>query len=118
MTTLLPVGLSAANHAGVHLAGDPRLVKAAQQFEAQLMKELLRPLTQSSKLLGDGDADEGGADTLGEFAVESLAGSLSAHGGMGIANRIVDGFSRFGNTSRNSPVTEKPHPDTVMYLRK
>jgi Rod binding domain-containing protein len=119
MAVFWPAGVSAANLAQVHLAGEPRLVRAAHEFEAQLMKELLRPLTQSSKLWGDGDADEtGGAGTLGEFAAESLAGSLSAHGGVGIANRIVDDLSRSGNTSQYSQVREKPHVDTVMNLRK
>jgi len=92
-------GSSVANHAGVHVAGEVRLVRAAHEFEAQMMKELLRPLTQSNKLLGDEDADDtGGAGTLGEFAAESLAGSLSAHGGLGIANRLISELSRSGNT--------------------
>jgi Rod binding domain-containing protein len=119
MAVSWPTGLSAASQAGVHLAGEPKLVRAAHEFEAQLMKELLRPLIQSSKLLGNEDTDEtGGAGTLGEFAAESLAESLSTHGGLGIANRIIGELSRSGNASQTSPVTEKLHIDTVMNLRK
>jgi hypothetical protein len=73
-----------------HAMPPPRLVRAAHEFEAQLMKELLRPMTESGSLTGDDDGDgRGGAGTLGEFASESLAGALSASGGFGIANRIL-----------------------------
>lgn len=111
------VGLTATNVAMPH-AAQPRLVKAAHEFEAQLMKELLRPLTASSGLPGDGDEDAGETGTLGEFAAESLAGALSAHGGLGIASRILGDLSRSGNISRNSPVTEKPPIDNVINSRK
>ena len=91
----------------------PRLVRAAHEFEAQLMKELLRPMTESGSLTGDDDGDgSDGTGTLGEFASESLAGALSASGGFGIANRIVAEVSRSGNSSKNSPVIEKCEIDT------
>ena len=32
----------------------PRLVRAAHEFEAQMMKELLKPMTASGSLTGDG----------------------------------------------------------------
>ena len=73
-----------------HAMPPPRLVRAAHEFEAQLMKELLRPMTESGSLTGDDDGDgRGGAGTLGEFASESLAGAVSASGVFGIANRIL-----------------------------
>jgi Rod binding domain-containing protein len=119
MAALMPVGIKASNLAIAHPAPEPRLAMAAHEFEAQLMKELLRPLTRSGGLLGDEvESEAGGTGTLGEFATESLAESLSVHGGLGIANRITGELSRSGNTSQNSPVTENPNIDTVMNRRK
>ena len=65
----------------------PRLVRAAHEFEAQMMKELLTPMTRTDALFREGDEEDSGI--LGEFASESLAGALSSSGGLGIANRII-----------------------------
>ena len=100
-----------------HATPPPRLVRAAHEFEAQLMKELLRPLTESGSLTGDGDGS-GGAGTLGEFASESLAGALSASGGFGIANRILGEVSHSGNSSKDSQVIEKYNIDTGISVHK
>jgi hypothetical protein len=73
----------------------PRLVKAAHEFEAQLMKELMAPLTRGASVPGvggagnDNDQESGSAGALGEFAAETLGQALSAAGGFGIANRIL-----------------------------
>lgn len=67
--------------------GEPRLVRAAHEFEAQMMKELLEPMTRNDALFREDDGEEKGI--LGEFASESLAGALSAGGGVGIADRIM-----------------------------
>jgi len=75
---------------GSSVASQPRLVRAANEFEAQMMKELLKPLTSGSTLTGeDDDSSSGSGGALGEFASESLARGLSEHGGFGVANRIV-----------------------------
>lgn len=80
----------------------PRLVNAAHEFEAQMMKELLKPmagldgLTEEEKGAGEGTGS-GGA--LGEFASEALAQAISRQGGFGIANRIIHELSRSGNSS-------------------
>lgn len=82
----------------------PRLVRAAHEFEAQLMKELLKPMTAHDALTGDqdGDADGGSEGVLGEFASEALGRSLSEQGGLGIANSILHSFSHSGNGSRTA----------------
>jgi Rod binding domain-containing protein len=73
----------------------PRLVKASHEFEAQMMKELLKPLSSSAGLLGnDGDADSGSNGALGEFATEALGQALSNQGGLGISHRIIEDLSR------------------------
>jgi Rod binding domain-containing protein len=68
----------------------PRLVRAAHEFEAQMMKELLRPITQQDE--GGNETGYGGA--LSEFAGEALAQSLSRAGGIGMGNRIMASLSR------------------------
>jgi Rod binding domain-containing protein len=77
-------------------AAPPRLVRAAHEFEGQMMKELLKPMTNGDALTGedgDGDSDAGSGSAIGEFASESLGQALSQHGGFGIADRIVRDLS-------------------------
>ena len=96
--------------------GDPRLPKAAHQFEALMMKELLAPLSRSSSLFGD--ANDGETGVLGEFASESLAGALSAGEGFGIAERIVHSLSRSGNSSAAPGVTGEVDKNTGISTGK
>ncbi len=75
----------------------PRLVRAAQEFEAQMMKELLKPMTGQDALTGEeteAGGDAGATGALGEFASEALGQAISRHGGFGIADRIVQDLSR------------------------
>ena len=78
----------------------PRLVRAAHEFEAQMMKELLEPLTSSGSSL-EGDQSEesasGSAGALGTFASEALGQAISAAGGFGIANKILGTLSHSGH---------------------
>jgi Rod binding domain-containing protein len=70
-------------------APSPRLVSAAHEFEAAMMKELMAPLEHGSEL-GGGDEDGGGSSSaLGSFAGEALGKAISAHGGFGIATSIL-----------------------------
>jgi Rod binding domain-containing protein len=99
----------------------PRLVRAAHEFEAQMMKELMKPMTHGSSLTGadgDSDSDSGSGGALGEFASEALGRALSERGGFGIATRIVKDLSHSGNPSVTGPVTGNPHGDTVMRASK
>jgi Rod binding domain-containing protein len=68
----------------------PRLVRAAHEFEAQMMKELLKPLAEHGE---DGD-ETGSGGALSEFAGEALGQSLSGAGGFGIGNRILASLSQ------------------------
>jgi flagellar protein FlgJ len=71
----------------------PRVAKAAQEFEASLMKELLRPLQQQDGLFGGEKESDGSNDALNSFASDALAGAISSHGGFGIAKQIVEHLS-------------------------
>jgi hypothetical protein len=85
----------------------PRLVKTAREFEAQLMKELMAPLTKGTSVPGGSgsedadDQDSGSAGALGAFAAEALGQALSAAGGFGIANRILGEIGHAGGRTSN-----------------
>jgi Rod binding domain-containing protein len=84
----------------------PRLVRAAHEFEAQMMKELLKPLNQPDSLTCCGDpSDEGSGGALAEFASEALGRALSDGGGFGVASSIVKQLTPRGNHTEASPVT-------------
>lgn len=99
-------------------APQPRLVRAAHEFEAQMMKELMKPLHESSSLDGsDEDGNSGSSGALGEFASEALGRALSEGGGFGIANRIVHQLSQnnhAGNQNGTAGVIRNVHMNTVM----
>jgi Rod binding domain-containing protein len=94
-----PSAVTAAQAASSNPATpQPRLVRAAHEFEAQMMKELLKPMTNGSALTGDDDDSSSGAGgALGEFASEALGRALSDQGGFGIANQIVKELTPSGN---------------------
>jgi Rod binding domain-containing protein len=95
----------------------PRLTRAAHEFEGQMMEELLKPLTSDELLPGaSGDSDSGGGSggALGQFASEALGQALSAHGGFGIADRILKTVSPPGNRHQGASVTGNLHGNTVM----
>jgi Rod binding domain-containing protein len=95
----------------------PRLVRAAHEFEAQMMKELLKPMTGQDSLTGEDDdggtgagLDSGSGGALGEFASEALGQALSRQGGFGMANKIIKDLSaanKHEGKNENQNVTGK-----------
>ena len=97
----------------------PRLVRAAHEFEAQMMKELMKPMTHASSLTGEGDdSDAGSNGALDEFASEAFGNALSERGGFGIASSIVEQLSHSGNQGGASPVTGMKHGNTAIRVLK
>ena len=84
-------------------APSPKLVSAAHEFEAQMMKELMTPLTEGHSMLGGGD-DEDSSSALSSFAGEALGKAISEHGGLGIARSILHQLTASSNHSGNSTV--------------
>ncbi len=107
----------ASSHNHTQVAPQPRLVRAAHEFEAQMMKELLKPLTAGSGLTGPDD-DAGSTGALGDYAGEALARALSEAGGFGIANKIIGQVSHSGNQPTVVPVTTNLHVNTAMRTTK
>jgi Rod binding domain-containing protein len=77
-------------------AVNPRLTRAAHEFEAQMMKELLKPISSADALPGASEDSglelgsvSGSGGALADFASEALGRALSERGGFGIADRIV-----------------------------
>jgi peptidoglycan hydrolase FlgJ len=75
----------------VSVTGKPnaRLEDAAQQFEAMLMQEILKPMHKGEDS-GDGEkSDDSASDTISGFGAEALAKAVSRNGGIGIARQVV-----------------------------
>jgi Rod binding domain-containing protein len=115
------IAATAASGTGSAATPQPRLVRAAHEFEAQMMKELMKPMTHGGSLTGadeDADGDSGSGGALGEFASEALGRALSERGGFGIASRIVKDLSHSGNQSVTGKVTENLRGNTVVRASK
>jgi Rod binding domain-containing protein len=98
---------------------NPKLIRAAHEFEAQMMKELLKPLAGSNALDGDASGSDAGLDSgsggaLGEFATEALGQGLSEQGGFGIAKGIIQELSHSKTKLEGGKVTSEMHGDTAM----
>jgi Rod binding domain-containing protein len=90
-------------------------VKAAHEFEAQMMQELLKPLSAGNGLDGeDGDGASGSGGALGAFASEALGRGLSEQGGFGIADSIVRQLTAASNRQVTTQVTGNMHGNTAM----
>jgi Rod binding domain-containing protein len=92
------MAVTGSGAASAQATPQPRLVRAAHEFEAQMMEELLKPLTGTSGLDGEeDDSATGSGGALGQFASEALGRGLSEQGGFGIANSIVRELTPSGN---------------------
>jgi len=95
---LAPVGVAATP---ANPAPSPKLVNAAHEFEASMMKELMGPLTSGQ------DSDDNSDDSaLTSFAGEALGKAISEHGGFGIAAKILHQLSAAGNHPGKSSVPD------------
>jgi Rod binding domain-containing protein len=98
-------------HTQFPVVPQPRLVKAAHEFEAQLMKELLSPMTHAASM--EDDSDSGCAGAMADFASEALGQALSARGGLGIATSIIRKLSLNETDSRSASDPGRDKPDST-----
>ena len=85
-------GPHSAGKAGAGKAGgDGKIEKSAAEFESILLGTWLQQAQQSFATVpgGDGEDDDPAKDQLQGMAVQSLAGSLTALGGIGLARMIA-----------------------------
>jgi flagellar protein FlgJ len=67
-----------------------QLADAAQQFEASMLQELLKPMQDSKGSWGGDEAEEdNSSDTLRSFGTEAVAKSIAQAGGFGIAKQVI-----------------------------
>jgi peptidoglycan hydrolase FlgJ len=67
-----------------------KLVDAAQQFEASMLQELLKPMQHGQSSWGDEEKnDDSATDTVSSFGTEAIAKAIAKGGGFGIAKQII-----------------------------
>ena len=78
-------------------AGSPngaRVHKAAQQFEALLMGEMMKTVREGGSEGWLGSGDETGDDTAIGMAESQFSQAMASHGGLGLARVIEQNVSR------------------------
>jgi len=79
---------------GAEKQKDSKLVDAAQQFEAMLMQEMLKPMRAGQNDWSGEKSDDSAADTISSFGTEAVAKAISKGGGLGIARQVVRQVTR------------------------
>ena len=71
-------------------AKQAKLTDAAQQFEATMLQELLKPMQHGQNSWGEDEkSDDSSTDSISSFGTEAVAKAISKGGGFGIAKQIV-----------------------------
>lgn len=85
---------------------DAKIQKGAQDFEAMLLNNWLQQAEKSFATVpgadDDGDKDPGG-DQMMSLGVQTLANSLAASGGIGIARMIAHGMEAAAEKAHAKP---------------
>ncbi|HMH14642.1 MAG TPA: hypothetical protein VK578_16205 [Edaphobacter sp.] len=66
-----------------------KLVDAAQQFEAMLMQEMLKPMRTGEDSWDEEKSNDSASDTISSFGTEAVAKAISKGGGLGIAKQVI-----------------------------
>ena len=83
-------GISSAPVLGAEAQKKAKLTDAAEQFEAMLMQEMLKPMQAGQDGWGgEKQNDDAAADTISSFGTEAVAKAIAKSGGLGIAKRVV-----------------------------
>ncbi len=80
MSSITAASVGGAGQSAAQVAPQPRLVRAAHEFEAQMMKELLKPMTSGNGLDGEDGAASGSGSALGRVCLRG-AGSGAERAG-------------------------------------
>jgi flagellar protein FlgJ len=94
MTPISPSPLPAATDAtqpGTTLPSErEKALKAARDFEAIFVRQLLKPLEKSHAMSKQGSS---GGDIYGSMYVNSLADAVTSGGGLGMSEMIADALA-------------------------
>jgi Rod binding domain-containing protein len=86
---------------GGNTAPDPKIAKAASEFEALFVAQMLRSAREAGAgAFGNSEGDQSSGAMM-EMAEDQLAQALSSGGGLGLARTIAESFR----------VTTAPPPD-------
>lgn len=66
-----------------------KLADAAQQFEAMLLQEILKPMRSEDGGWTDEDSKDGASNTITSFGTEAVTRAISKSGGLGIAKQVI-----------------------------
>ncbi len=111
----LLAGSTALPRPGSGASGPNRLAHAAVQFESVLLGQWLQSAEKSFATVPGGDQDEDpGGEQMMSFAMQQLAGSIAASGGLGIARLVQRGLEKAeqanGPVERTVSQTGSPAP--------
>lgn len=82
--------VSGQSTSGIEGERRAKLVDAAEQFEATMLQELLKPMQHGQNSWGGEEkSDDSASDTISSFATEAVAKAISKGGGFGIAKQLV-----------------------------
>ena len=74
---------------------DPaKIRKAATDFEAMLIDQMLRSAREAGGLIADGSGDNQANASLFELGEQQFAQALASSGGLGIAKMVVAGLTK------------------------
>lgn len=74
-----------------------KLADAAQQFEAMMMQELLKPFATGRDGWGEEEqSTDAAADTMSSFGTEAVAKAIAKGGGLGIARQVIQQVTEEG----------------------
>lgn len=96
ISPMITTQASAATEVAMDGAKKAKLAQAAQQFEAMLLQEMLKPMRSGQDSWGGDDAGSSGSDssdssmdTISSFGTEALATAIAKGGGFGIAKQAI-----------------------------
>lgn len=116
---LLNRSSSVTSGASASSKDDTTIVKAGKDFESILLGSWLQQAEQSFATVPGGDGqedDDAGKDQFQGIAMQALAGSMTASGGIGIAKMITDSLrSRQGHAQNTTALSKPSSPASDAY---
>jgi Rod binding domain-containing protein len=87
---VLNAALHEAHSKHAENTASPQLRQAANEFEANFLQELLKPLSDDAMFGSGDDGDTSGSmGTISSIAAQALADGIAKDGGLGIAKRVL-----------------------------
>ena len=104
LTALTPQ--APAHAADAARAAEPKptaeMVKVAREFESIFLRALLTPLEKATKMSGN-PMSQAGQSAYGGMVVGAMADSMSASGGIGLAEVIAKAMAQHQSSGKETP---------------